>query len=419
LTWCTFDGERLDWCGGNYSHPWKYCVVANDWPQQNVTEWLFTTDIAPNTQLWPGLPAICACPGNPNAAYYIREEIFPVPRYQPPCDEEHGLVAFYMFMVVVFLIIFVWALLELIMWILMFAVKEKQCNILGGFLPKVFVLLTTILTTMDIWVILAGAGETVPWQFGAYWIWIFDAMCLVSAYLWWLVVFVDVVIKTKEMSRETSTFVSVSKWAVVLLVLACVSGFCITMGISYNFAIRITAEPNFQEKAKLIPSFTNARKANIVLGCLMITFSLIYGTILSLYSSYLISKGSESGMDAWRTMKTKTAWNIFATTAWLLVLATLITYACYVSWHIVEISVYQTQMAFMWIWIIQIFFAACVLIGITFALKTKFAKGENYCTSICRNAKTIESSRTSHGSSKRSGGSMKAGQTKGSNASVA
>jgi len=61
----------------------------------------------------------------------------------------------------------------------------------------------------------------------------------------------------------------------------------------------------------------------------------------------------------------------------------------------VEISQYQTQVAFMWIYMIEAGAALFVLLAITVALRTNFAEGSGYCASICGNLKTIEETRTS------------------------
>jgi len=291
------------------------------------------------------------------------------------------------------------------MWILMFVVKEKPFNILGGFLPKIFILLTCLLMVINIGMINGSASSTPQWQFAIFWTWVWIAMFLVSAYLWWLVVFADVVTKTKNMSRETTGFITITKWLIVFFVCGLLIGFCIAMGLSYQYALEITTEPNFRVRAQIAPSYYAARKTNITLGCIMIFIITIWGLGLTLYSGWLIVGNKNEGIK--RTMREKTFWNTIACIFWWPVLFTLVVYAYYVSWHVIDISQYQTQIAFMWIYMIEAACAFFVLLSITVALRTNFASGSGYCASICGNIKTIEETRTSSKGSGSRGGTTK------------
>lgn len=138
-------------------------------------------------------------------------------------------------------------------------------------------------------------------------------------------------------------------------------------------------------------------------------------------------------------MREKTFWNTIACIFWWPVLFTLVVYAYYVSWHVIDISQYQTQIAFMWIYMIEAAAAFFVLLSITIALRyisspsplpsqkwlwlshlwtvfwnwilnsfrTHFASGSGYCASICGNIKTIEETRTSSKGSGSRGSSSK------------
>jgi len=267
---------------------------------------------------------------------------------------------------------------------------------LGGFLPKVFCFLSVILLLANIGVVTGGASATPEWKFAVYWIWIWAGMSVVSAYLWWLVVFADVVIKTTKLSKETSLFITVTKWIFVVFVCAVLLGFLITMGIAYNFAIRFSDETYFPNLADLAHNAIRARQANITLGCIMVFFVIIWGTILNALSGYLIFKNKHSELR--NKMGSKTFWNTIALIFWWPVLGTLIVVACYVSWHIVEISDYQTTFGFMWIYMIENYCFWAILLSITIALRTHFTEDSGYFASICGNLEVLEEQTMSRGS---------------------
>jgi hypothetical protein len=112
---CDLDLEFVEWCGinsSNFPTYFKYCVISETWPQNDVYGWLRNTTMTGNAGFNPLYPALCACL-TPGRAYYIPTGfLITQAYYAPPCRAEHAMLAFYILLMLVSTIALIYVLYE-------------------------------------------------------------------------------------------------------------------------------------------------------------------------------------------------------------------------------------------------------------------------------------------------------------------
>ncbi len=97
---CQIDTELQQWCGFSTTSPFKYCIVAESWPQADIWGWMQNTTFTSPSSLTPIEPAFCACPVAGRAYYLPSGNTDDDKHYGPHCPVEQTLLAFYIILMV-------------------------------------------------------------------------------------------------------------------------------------------------------------------------------------------------------------------------------------------------------------------------------------------------------------------------------
>lgn len=118
---CTLDQEFISWCGINsttFPIFFKYCIVAESWPQKDVYGWITNTTFTSNHGFDTLYPAVCACL-NPGRGYYFTTALLETQAYfGPACRGEHALLAFYILLMMVTTMAFIYVIYDIVVLVL-------------------------------------------------------------------------------------------------------------------------------------------------------------------------------------------------------------------------------------------------------------------------------------------------------------
>jgi hypothetical protein len=391
VTWCTRDSEMKDWCGSNSTLVYSYCIshedLATQYPFED-TKWLYNSTFAPNSMPWPLVPSICACV-TPGRAYWIPASVDPLLSYKPECHEEGGILACFILLALGFLFLGSWVIMEILVWSVLYCRKMRKCEIFSTYLSKIFTFLACSFAILCIIINTSYTRTNYGVAVTSTYFWILAIDLIILAYGWWLLVFIDVLLKMKKLRDTPAKIVSVSKWAIIIFITLILIGNCTTTGVFYRYAITILTTHNFTDLIPMAKTAAVVKKTNALFSLIAIFIVCAWGTVLSLIAAIFIWTRTASSRTS-DELKDKVIWTSFATLSFWCLFGPVVCYAVLDPWQRgVQMGLTNYRLNILWYWLLFIegTFGLLVLFGVSMAIRTTFKDGQGYCSTLSNGSK--------------------------------
>lgn len=248
---CIADSEFYSWCGGAFENPYVYCLYADHWPQENLTEWLQTTYFTPSANgsayhKFPQYSSYCTCK-TAGRAWFIPKVYVNYPTFTKDCPVEIAVLSLHLFLLVCYSVLTLFLIADIVLWLLLFFSKNRTFQFWGSFVPKLLLLLACLLSIVSITMLLVSSGyvATPNLFFGQIWAWALSIVFAVFSYLFWITTFFDMIFTVTNMHPTSGRLLSILRWLIVVFVVIPMFGVFVCAAIAYAFG-QVTGVENYR-----------------------------------------------------------------------------------------------------------------------------------------------------------------------------